>query len=227
MTQNERKIAVARAAIAHVGEGEVIGVGTGSTANFFIDELAAIKQRIRGAVASSEATRIRLERHGIAVFDLDQVERLPVYVDGADEINPARQMIKGGGGALTREKVVAAVAGRFVCIADDSKLVRVLGRFPLPIEVIPMAIAHVRRELAGMGGVPVLREGFVTDNGNLILDVRDLTITDPAALETQINQIAGVVTNGLFARRPADVCLLGTSDGVRTLNADRSPLAAR
>lgn len=219
MTQDELKEAVARAALVHLIEGKVVGVGTGSTANRFIDALAAIKHRIGGAVASSEATRQRLESHGIAVFDLDEVEELPVYVDGADEINAAMQMIKGGGGALTREKIVAAVARKFVCIADGSKLVPVLGRFPLPVEVVPMALGHVRRELAKIGGTPLVREGFVTDNGNLIVDVGGLLIVDPVGLETRINQIVGVVTNGLFACRPADVCLLGTAAGVRTLTA--------
>lgn len=223
MNQNERKLAVARAALAHVVDNEVVGVGTGSTANCFIDELATMRQRIRGAVASSEATRRRLEQYGIPVLDLQQVEHLPVYIDGADEIDAALQMIKGGGGALTREKVVAAFASKFVCIADDSKLVAVLGSFPLPVEVIPMAMAHVRRELVRLGGRPVLREGFVTDNGNRILDVHGLTISDAIALETQINQIPGVVTNGLFALRPADVCLLGTATGVRTLTAAAPP----
>lgn len=219
MTQDELKQAVARAALAHVAEGEIVGVGTGSTANFFITELASLGQRIRGAVASSEATRKRLEAHGIRVLDLNQVDRLPVYVDGADEINRSLQMIKGGGGALTREKIVAAVAGTFVCIADESKLVPVLGRFPLPVEVIPMALAHVRRQLAQLGGEPRVREGCITDNGNLIVDLHGLEIADAVALESRINQIVGVVTNGLFACRPADVCLLATPGGVRTLLA--------
>ncbi len=220
MTQDELKQAVGRAALDYVVEGEIVGVGTGSTANCFIDALAEIKQRITGAVASSEATRKRLESHGIKVFDLNDVSRLAVYVDGADEINVEMHMIKGGGGALTREKIVAAVAEKFICIADGSKLVPVLGNFPLPVEVIPMARAQVTRELSKLGGTPVLREGFVTDNGNLILDVRGLQIGDPVALETRINQIVGVVSNGLFARRPADVCLLGTAKGVETLSAD-------
>ncbi|MCB1933422.1 MAG: ribose-5-phosphate isomerase RpiA [Candidatus Accumulibacter sp.] len=219
MIQDELKRNVARAAIAHIVEGEIVGVGTGSTANCFIDELAAIRHRIRGAVASSEGTRRRLEGHGIAVLDLNEVERIPVYVDGADEINAALQMIKGGGGALTREKIVAAVSGKFVCIADGSKLVPTLGHFPLPVEVIPMALGHVRRELTAIGGRPELRGDFVTDNGNLIVDVGGLEITDAIALETRLNQIVGVVTNGLFAHRPADVCLLGTADGVQTLTA--------
>lgn len=220
MTQDELKQAVARAALAYVVDGRIVGVGTGSTANHFIDALAQIKERIPGAVASSEATRRRLEAHGIRVFDLNDVDDLPVYVDGADEITVEMHMTKGGGGALTREKIVAAVAQKFVCIVDESKLVPVLGKFPLPVEVIPLARAQVSRQLALLGGTPRLREGFVTDNGNLIIDVHGLTIVDPVALETQINQIAGVVANGLFARRPADVCLLGAGDGVRTLVAD-------
>lgn len=221
MTQDELKQAVAQAAadlVADtVGDGAIIGVGTGSTANFFIDALAAIKGRLRGAVASSEATRKRLESHGIAVFDLNDVSDLPVYVDGADEIDDGLNMIKGGGGALTREKIVAAVADSFICIADASKLVDTMGRFPLPVEVIPMARAHVARELTRLGGRPVWREGFVTDNGNLILDVHGLTIHDPKGLEAEINQVVGVVTNGLFAMRPADTLLLGTAEGVRRL----------
>ena len=219
MTQDEMKKAVARAAIAHIVEGEIVGVGTGSTANCFIDELAAIRHRIRGAVASSEASKRRLEAHGLRVFDLNDVERLPVYVDGADEINATLQMIKGGGGALTREKIVAAVAETFVCIADQTKRVDVLGRFPLPVEIIPMALRHVLRQLAAIGGTPVLREGFLTDNGNLIVDVAGLQIVDAVGLEARINQIAGVVSNGLFAVRPADVCLLGTAAGVQTWTA--------
>ncbi|WP_374690730.1 ribose-5-phosphate isomerase RpiA [Accumulibacter sp.] len=219
MTQDELKQAVARAALAHVVEGEIVGVGTGSTANFFIAELAALGQRIRGAVASSEATRQRLEEHGISVVDLNHVDRLPVYVDGADEIDHALQMIKGGGGALTREKIVAAVAAKFVCIADQSKLVPVLGRFPLPVEVIPMALNHVSRQLARLGGEPRLREGCITDNGNLIVDLHGLEIADAVDLERRINQIVGVVTNGLFACRPADICLLATPGGVQTLVA--------
>lgn len=219
MTKDELKQAVARAALAHVVEGEIVGVGTGSTANFFIAELAALGQRIRGAVASSEATRQRLEEHGISVVDLNHVDRLPVYVDGADEIDHALQMIKGGGGALTREKIVAAVAAKFVCIADQSKLVPVLGRFPLPVEVIPMALNHVSRQLARLGGEPRLREGCITDNGNLIVDLHGLEIADAVDLERRINQIVGVVTNGLFACRPADICLLATPGGVQTLVA--------
>lgn len=215
MNQDELKRAVARAAIAHVPRGEVIGVGTGSTADCFIDELAALRDSIPGAVASSERSARRLRSHGIRVVDLNDVESLPVYVDGADEIDAGFSMIKGGGGALTREKIVAAVASSFVCIADGSKLVEVLGRFPLPIEVIPMARAQVTRELVRLGGRPVLRDGFITDNGNLILDVHGLSIREPAALEQGIDAIVGVVTCGLFARRGADVLLLGTADGVR------------
>ena len=217
MNQNELKQAVAREAIAYVVEGEIVGVGTGSTARFFIEELAAIKEKIAGAVASSEDTRRRLEGHGIRVFDLNDITAMPVYIDGADEINAEMHMIKGGGGALTREKIVSAIAEKFICIADISKYVDILGRFPLPIEVIPMAQAQVARELAHLGGRPVLRAGFVTDNGNLILDVHDLQILDPVDLETRLNQIAGVVTNGLFARRPADVCLLGSDKGILRL----------
>jgi ribose 5-phosphate isomerase A len=221
MTQDELKQAVAQAAADHVAKtapaGSIIGVGTGSTANFFIDALAPLKDRYKGAVASSEATRQRLEGHGIKVFDLNDVDAIPVYVDGADEVDAGLNMIKGGGGALTREKIVAAVAKRFVCICDASKLVDTMGKFPLPVEVIPMARAHVARELAKLGGSPVLRENFITDNGNLILDVKGLTISDPKGLEAQINQITGVVTNGLFAVRPANLLLLGTTDGVRSI----------
>ena len=220
MTQDELKQAVARAALAYVVEGKIVGVGTGSTARMFIDALAEMKDKITGAVASSEDTKQRLEAHGIKVFDLNEVTELPVYIDGADEINAEMHMIKGGGAALTREKIVSAVADKFICICDESKYVPVLGKFPLPVEVIPMAWTHVQRELTKLGGTPVLREGVVTDNGNLILDIKGLQITDPVDLEARINQIVGVVTNGLFAKRPADVCLLGTSSGVRTLTAD-------
>lgn len=216
MTQDEMKQAVARAAIEHVPADTVIGVGTGSTANCFIAELARIRSRVEAAVASSEATAARLKAAGIPVIELNQVSELPVYVDGADEVTPHLAMIKGGGGALTREKIVAAVARRFICIADESKLVPVLGRFPLPVEVVPMARSYVARELVKLGGQPQWREGFVTDNGNVILDVRGLDLTDPVALEGEINQIAGVVTNGLFARRGADLLLLGTARGVET-----------
>ena len=219
MTQDELKQAVARAALDYV-PGGIIGVGTGSTARLFIEALAGIKERIVGAVASSEDTRRRLEGHGIRIFDLNEIESMPVYIDGADEINAEMHMIKGGGGALTREKIVSAVAERFVCIADGSKYVEVLGRFPLPVEVIPMATAQISREIVRLGGRPILREGYVTDNGNRIIDVHGLQILDPVDLETRLNQLAGVVTSGLFARKPADVCLLGTEQGVITLRAD-------
>jgi ribose 5-phosphate isomerase A len=221
MTQDDLKRAVARAArdyvATNVPAGGFVGVGTGSTANFFIDELATIKDRVGAAVASSEATRKRLESHGIRVLDLNNVDALPVYVDGADEIDAHLSMIKGGGGALTREKIVAAVADTFVCVCDESKLVGTLGKFPLPVEVIPMARNYVTRELAKLGGQPKLREGFVTDNGNVILDVHGLSIADPEGLESAINEIVGVVTNGLFSHRGADVLLLATSQGVRTM----------
>ena len=220
MTQDELKNAVARAALAYVVEGKIVGVGTGSTARLFIEALAEMKDKISGAVASSEDTKQRLEGHGIKVFDLNEVTDIPVYIDGADEINAEMHMIKGGGGALTREKIVSAVAKKFICIVDGSKLVEVLGNFPLPVEVIPMSSAYVSRELSKLGGTPVLREGVVTDNGNLILDVKGLQILDPEDLESRINQIVGVVSCGLFARRPADVCLLGTPNGVQTLTVD-------
>ena len=217
MTQDELKRAVAREAIKHVVEDAVIGVGTGSTANFFIDELARMRNRIAGAVASSERSAERLKGHGIRVLDLNSVNDLPVYIDGADEITEHLAMIKGGGGALTREKIVSAVARKFVCIADESKLVPVLGKFPLPVEVIAMARAYVARQMVKLGGQPKLREGFATDNGNIVLDVWGLSILNPVELETAINNIPGVVTNGLFARRGADVLLLGTKTGVRTI----------
>lgn len=217
MTQDEQKRAVAQAAIQHVPAGCIVGVGTGSTANYFIEELAKIKHKIEGAVASSEATAQRLRSYGIEVMDLNSVNELPLYVDGADEVTEHLHMIKGGGGALTREKIVAAVARKFVCVADQSKLVEVLGEFPLPVEVIPMARSYVAREIARLGGQPMLRQGFTTDNGNVILDVRGLQILNPVELETALNQITGVVTNGLFARRGADVLLLGTDSGIRTI----------
>jgi ribose 5-phosphate isomerase A len=223
MTQDELKQAVARTAIDYVVKNEIIGVGTGSTANFFIDELAKIKGDIKGAVASSEATAARLRGHGIEVFDLNDVADIAVYIDGADEIDNSGAMVKGGGAALTREKIVASVAKQFVCIADGSKLVDVMGKFPLPVEVIPMARASVARELVKLGGTPKLRlkpgtdEAFVTDNGGYLLDVAGLSITDPKALEAQINQIVGVIAVGLFAARGANVCLLGTAEGVKTL----------
>ncbi|ODT67113.1 MAG: ribose 5-phosphate isomerase A [Nitrosomonadales bacterium SCN 54-20] len=217
MNQDEQKRAAAHAAIQHIPAGCIVGVGTGSTANYFIDALADIRSRIDGAVASSEATARRLSGHGIEVMDLNNVDELPLYVDGADEITPHLHMIKGGGGALTREKVVAAVAKKFICIADQSKLVDVLGKFPLPVEVIPMARGHVAREIIRLGGQPMLRQGFTTDNGNVILDVHGLQILNPIELETELNQITGIVTNGLFARRPADLLLLGSEGSVRTI----------
>lgn len=214
MDQDALKKQVAEAALRFVPEGEVIGVGTGSTANFFIDGLASLKDRIKGAVASSDATAERLKSHGIPVLSLNDVGSLPVYVDGADEVNDHREMIKGGGGALTREKIVAAVARQFICIVDGSKQVKRLGRFPLPVEVIPMARSHVARKLVALGGQPEYREGFVTDNGNIILDVHNLDILNPIEMEEKINNIVGVVTNGLFAKRPADVVLVGENGSV-------------
>jgi ribose 5-phosphate isomerase A len=217
MTQDELKQAVARAAMKYVEDDAWIGVGSGSTANYFIDELAARKHRIKGAVSSSIKSTERLKSHGIDVEDLNNVSDIPIYVDGADEVTEHGAMIKGGGGALTREKIVAAVARKFVCIADQSKLVPVLGKFPLPIEVIPMARSYVAREIVKLGGHPAWRMGFTTDNGNVILDVSGLVIVDPVSLEQTIGEIAGVVTVGLFARRGADVVLLGTESGVKTL----------
>ena len=217
-TQDELKQQVARAAAEYV-RGGIIGVGTGSTANYFIDELAKVKSKIDGAVASSEGTAQRLRSHGIEVLDLNNVSPgdLEFYVDGADEITEHFHMIKGGGGALTREKIVAAVAQKFICICDASKQVPMLGKFPLPVEVIPVARSHVARELVRLGGQPKLREGFVTDNGNVILDTAGLEILDPIAMEARINQIVGVVTNGLFAARPADILLVSSQEGVKTL----------
>lgn len=217
MTQGEQKRIAAEAAIQHIPVGCIVGVGTGSTANYFIDELARIKHKIEGAVASSDVTAQRLKSHGIEVLDLNNVIDLPVYVDGADEITEHLHMIKGGGGALTREKIVAAVARKFICITDQSKLVNILGNFPLPIEVIPMARSYVAREIVLLGGQPALRQGFITDNGNVILDIYGLRIMNPVELEATLNQITGVVTNGLFARRSADTLLLGTDNGVRTI----------
>ena len=218
MTQDEMKIEVAKAALKYVVPDSIIGVGTGSTANFFIDELATIKQSIVGAVASSVATANRLEEHGINVLDLNDVEEISVYIDGADESDRKLNLIKGGGGALTREKIVAAVSNQFVCIADESKLVSVLGSFPLPVEVIPMSTSYVKRQIVKtIGGSPILREGLTTDNGNLILDIHDLEIEDPKRLENQLNNIVGLVTNGLFATRGADILLLGTANGVQTI----------
>lgn len=214
MDQDALKKQVAEAALRFVPEGEIIGVGTGSTANFFIDGLATLKDRIKGAVASSDATAERLKQHGIEVISLNDVGNLSVYVDGADEVNSHREMIKGGGGALTREKIVAAAAREFICIVDVSKQVKRLGAFPLPVEVIPMARSYVARKLVALGGQPEYREGFVTDNGNIILDVHNLDITNPIELETTLNNIVGVVTNGLFAKRPADVVLVGENGTV-------------
>jgi len=213
-TQDELKQQVAAAAVQYVKEG-IIGVGTGSTANMFIEELAKVKHKIEGAVASSEATAQRLRGHGIQVFDLNAVDSLDIYVDGADEITEHLHMLKGGGGALTREKIVAAVAKTFICICDETKYVPVLGKFPLPVEVLPMAKSYVARELVKLGGQPKLRD-FTTDNGNVILDVWNLKIEDPVAMEAKINQIVGVVTNGLFAARPANILLLATAEGVKT-----------
>jgi len=217
MTQDEMKKAAAQAALAYVETGSIIGIGTGSTANHFIDLLAGIKGRIEGTVASSVASAERLKKHGIPVFDLNAVGDLSLYVDGADESSHHLHLIKGGGGALTREKIVAAASKQFVCIADESKLVDVLGKFPLPVEVIPMARSYVARQIVKLGGQPVLREGFTTDNGNVILDVHNLKIMNPVELEAKLNNIVGVVTNGLFALRPADVLILGTPSGAKTL----------
>jgi ribose 5-phosphate isomerase A len=221
MTQDEQKRLVAHEAVKYVVEDAYLGVGSGTTTNYFIDELASSKKHIRGAVASSVKTAERLKGHGIQVVELTSVDELPVYIDGADETTAHGAMIKGGGGALTREKIVAAVAKSFVCIVDQSKLVGVLGGFPLPVEVIPMGRSYVAHELVKLGGHPQLREHFTTDNGNIILDVEDLRILNPAELEMKINNIVGVVTNGLFARRGADVILVGTDNGVETLDAHK------
>ena len=221
MTQDELKQAVARAALDHIrphlDQDSVIGVGTGSTANFFIDMLADIRNDFDGAVASSEATAERLKSHGIPVYELNTVSELEFYVDGADETNERLELIKGGGGALTREKIVAAVAKTFICIADESKKVDILGDFPLPVEVIPMARSHVGREIVKLGGDPEYREGVVTDNGNIIIDIHNMDLSRPIQAEERLNQVVGVVTNGLFARRPADILLLGTANGVETI----------
>ena len=217
-TQDEQKREVAQAAIQHIPIGSIVGVGTGSTANYFIDELAKVKHKIDGAIASSDDTAQRLKSHHIQVLELNSVSEIPVYVDGADEITEHLHMIKGGGGALTREKIVAAAAKKFICVADQSKLVSVLGEFPLPIEVIPMARSYVARELVQLGGHPVLREGFITDNGNIILDVHGLKILNPIELEMDLNHITGIVTNGLFAKRGANMLILGTNNGVRIIN---------
>jgi len=217
MTQDEMKKAAAKAALDYVETDTIIGIGTGSTANHFIDLLAGIKGRIEGTVASSVVSAERLKKHGIPVFDLNAVGDLSLYVDGADESSHHLHLIKGGGGALTREKIVAAASKMFVCIADESKLVDVLGKFPLPVEVIPMARSYVARQIVKLGGQPVLREGFTTDNGNVILDVHNLKILNPVELEGKLNNIVGVVTNGLFAMRPADVLILGTPNGAKIL----------
>ncbi|MEN8712591.1 MAG: ribose-5-phosphate isomerase RpiA [Arenicellales bacterium] len=219
MTQDELKKASAEAALEYVESGMIVGVGTGSTANYFIDGLARIKGKLEGTVASSEASADRLRGHGIPVLDLNSAGDLQLYVDGADETTRHLHLIKGGGGALTREKIVAAASDKFVCIADDSKLVDVLGAFPLPIEVIPMARSYVARQIVKLGGQPVLREGFTTDNGNVILDVQNMKILDPVELETALDHITGVVTNGLFARRGADVFLMATINGIEVLEA--------
>nr|BBJ05608.1 ribose-5-phosphate isomerase A [Marinobacter nauticus] len=221
MTQDELKQAVAKAAMDYIApkleRSSIVGVGTGSTANFFIDFLAQYKDEFDGAVASSEATAERLKKHGIEVYDLNSVSEMEFYVDGADETNANLELIKGGGAALTREKIVAAVAKTFICIADDSKMVNILGDFPLPVEVIPMARSHVGREIVKLGGDPVYRDGVTTDNGNIIIDVHNLDISRPIQMEEKLNNIVGVVTNGLFARRPADLLLLGTSEGVKSI----------
>ncbi len=217
MTADEKKQAVAKAALEYIEDNMIVGVGTGSTVNHFINYLATIKHRIEGGVSSSKASEELMRRHHIPVLDLNSVDEVPVYVDGADETTRHLQLIKGGGGALTREKIVAAVSKTFVCIVDDSKVVDILGKFPLPVEVIPMARSHVARSIARLGGKPILREGFITDNGNIILDVHNLSILNPVELESQLNQITGVVTNGLFARRPADILLVADDQSVRTL----------
>lgn len=216
MTQDELKKLVGEAALEYVVEDSIVGVGTGSTVNYFIDALATMKHKIKGAVSSSEASTERLKKHGIEVYELNEVGKLPVYVDGADESNHLLELIKGGGGALTREKIIAAAADQFICIADESKLVRRLGEFPLPIEVIPMARSYVARQIVKLGGDPVYRTGFITDNGNVILDVHGLVINEPIKLERILNNIVGVVTNGLFAERAADVLLLGKDGKVET-----------
>jgi ribose 5-phosphate isomerase A len=223
MNQNELKAAVGQSAVDYIepllAKEAVIGVGTGSTANFFIDALAKSRHRFDGAVASSQATAARLKKHGIRVYDLNDVDELLVYVDGADEANPNLELIKGAGGALTREKIIASVAKQFICIVDDTKLVDILGEFPLPVEVIPMARSAVARRIVGLGGQPVYRQGFVTDNGNMIIDVHGLSLTDPCSMEDTINGLTGVVTQGLFAKRPADIILVGRETGVAELRS--------
>ncbi len=218
MNQDELKKEVAKVAVDYITDDSIVGVGTGSTVNFFIEELAKIKHRIEGAVSSSEATETLLKKHNIPVYELNSVMELPIYIDGADEATEHRHLIKGGGGALTREKIVRAVSRKFICIMDESKLVGTLGAFPLPVEVIPMARSYVSRELAKLGGQPKLREGFISDNGNEIVDVHNLKILDPIELETKINQIPGVVTNGLFALNPATELVIGTKSGIKTIN---------
>ena len=226
MTQDELKQAVAKAAVDYIApkleRSSIVGVGTGSTANFFIDYLAQYKDEFDGAVASSEATAERLRKHGIEVYDLNSISQMEFYVDGADETNEHLELIKGGGAALTREKIVAAVAKTFICIADGSKMVGILGDFPLPVEVIPMARSHVGREIVKLGGDPVYRDGVTTDNGNIIIDIHNLDISRPIQMEEKLNNIVGVVTNGLFARRPADLLLLGTSEGVKSIPRSRA-----
>jgi ribose 5-phosphate isomerase A len=218
MTQDDKKKAAAQAALKYIKDGTIVGVGTGSTVNYFIDALADVKDKIQGAVSSSDASTKRLEALGIEVFDLNSVDKFDIYVDGADEITKHKHMIKGGGAALTREKIVAAVAEKFICIIDDTKQVPMLGRFPLPVEVIPMARSYVAREIVKLGGDPAYRQGVMTDNGNVILDIHNLEILNPVELEKQLNAIVGVVTNGLFANRGADVVLVGTNSGVETID---------
>lgn len=216
MSQDAKKKEVAKAAITYIEDDIIVGVGTGSTVNFFIEELAKIKGRIEGAVSSSDASEALLKQHNIPVLELNSVIEIPVYVDGADEATTQRHLIKGGGGALTREKIVAAASKQFVCIIDDSKMVPTLGTFPLPVEVIPMAQSYVARQIAKLGGQPLLRDGFITDNGNIILDIHNMNIENPLELEQALNQIVGVVTNGLFAQRPADILLIASDNGVNT-----------
>jgi len=218
MTQDEKKKQVAEAALAYVEDDTIVGVGTGSTVNFFIDCLASIKHRIDGAVSSSDATEALLKQHNIPVLSLNSANDIPVYIDGADEATKHLHLIKGGGGALTREKIVAAACKKFVCIIDESKMVDVLGTFPLPVEVIPMAQSYIAREITKLGGQPILREGFTTDNGNIILDVHNLSILKPVELEQELNKLAGIVTNGLFAQRHADVLLIASDNGVKVLD---------
>ncbi len=218
MTQDEMKKAAAEAALEYVESGMIVGIGTGSTANHFIDLLAGVKGKIDGTVASSIASAERLESHGIPVMDLNEAGQLSLYVDGADESDKHLNLIKGGGGALTREKIVAGASDKFVCIADETKLVDILGKFPLPVEVIPMARSYIAREIVKLGGQPELREGFTTDNGNIILDVHNLEIMEPVKMEDHFNSLPGVVTVGIFARRPADVLILGTPDGARVIS---------